>query len=123
MMNIDKFGHHVHKRMRVLDSLEFTPLTKTLSQNEVGDYDLKQRRLKGLKLPIEGDEAVSKEYLDQSYNLYCKKEDFLAELTSIKAELSLLQEQLHRKCSKVDVSNMIKDHIVDLRDHLTIQHE
>lgn len=118
-MNIDKFGHHVHKRMRVLDPVEFTPLAKALYQNEVGDYDLKQRRLKGLKLAVDGDEAVSKEYLNLNNSLYCKKEDFLAEIRSIKTEINLLNSQLNHKCSKVDVGNMIKDHIVALRDKVT----
>ncbi|KAG7299655.1 hypothetical protein JYU34_016645 [Plutella xylostella] len=119
MMNIDKFGHHVHKRMRVLDPLECISFNKALFQNESGDYDLKQRRLKGLKLAVDADEAVNKAYVDQNNNIYCKREDFLAELKSIKTQISLMQQQLSQKCSKVDASNIIKDQIVTLRDLMT----
>lgn len=118
-MNIDKFGHHVHKRMRVSDPVELIPLNKVLFRNESGDYDLKSSRLKGLKLAVSADEAVNKEYVDQNNNLYCRKEDILLELTSIKSQINLLQKQLTQKCSRVDVGNMIKDHLVALRDLVT----
>lgn len=118
MMNIDKFGHHVHKRMRVLDPIELLPFSKALFQNESGDYDIKQRRLKGLKLAVDDDEAVSKAYVDQNNTLLCQKQDFLAELRSIKTEINLLQKQLSQKCSMVDVGNIIKDQIISLRDQI-----
>ncbi|KAG7294967.1 hypothetical protein JYU34_015123 [Plutella xylostella] len=116
-MNIDKFGHHVHKRLRAMDSFEFTLSNKVLVQNESGDYDLRQSRLKGLQLAVAADEAVNKEYVDQNNKLFCKKHNCLTELKSIKAQIQQLQKQLGDKCSSTDVSNMIKDHIVGLRDN------
>lgn len=62
-MNIDKFGHHVHKRLRLS---EFTDiLTNTLIRTDAGDFDLKSSRLKGLQSPEKDDEAVNKEYVDK----------------------------------------------------------
>lgn len=122
-MNVDKFGHHVHKRLRVLDPLECpcTQWDRVLLQNESGDYDLKHRRLKGLKFAVAADEAVTKEYVDQNNKLYCKNEDFLHELKSIKTQIQILQKQLVDKCTRVDVSKMILEQIVTLRD--IVQHE
>lgn len=61
-MNIDKFGHHVHKRLRLPEFTEI--LSDTLVRSDAGDFDLKSSRLKGLKIPEKGDEAVNKEYVD-----------------------------------------------------------
>lgn len=62
-MNIDKFGHHVHKRLRLSDFIESQ--TDTLIRSAAGDFDLKLSKLKGLRSPGENDEAVNKEYMDK----------------------------------------------------------
>lgn len=73
-MNIDKFGHHVHKRLRLSEYLD--NFNDTLVKSESGDFNLKSSRLRGLLLPESEDEAVNKEYVDlQIENLqkYMKK--------------------------------------------------
>lgn len=65
-MNIDKFGHHIHKRMRLLDLIDFKD--NALIRSEAGDYDLKSARLKGLKPPIDMGDAVNKKYVDYHNN-------------------------------------------------------
>lgn len=65
-MNIDKFGHHVHKRLRVSELLDFQD--KALLKKDSGEYDLQSSALKGVKRPQFADEAVNKEYLDEVVN-------------------------------------------------------
>lgn len=62
-MNVDKFGHHVHKRLRLENSL-FWP-SNVLTKSVEGEYNLQSSRLKGVKLPVSPDDAVNKEYVDQ----------------------------------------------------------
>lgn len=62
-MNVDKFGHHIHKRMRFSELLEFNE--NALLKSESGDFDLKKSRLKGIRSPIETDDAVNKDYVDR----------------------------------------------------------
>lgn len=61
-MNIDKFGHHVHKRLRLSEFID--TLNDTLVKTDAGHYDLKTSKLKGLSSPNEDDEAVNKAYVD-----------------------------------------------------------
>lgn len=62
-MNIDKFGHHIHKRLRVSEILNFED--RALLKKDSGEYDLQSSTLKGVKQPQFADEAVNKEYLDE----------------------------------------------------------
>lgn len=62
-MNVDKFGHHIHKRMRFSELLEFHE--NTLQKSESGDYDLKKSRLRGIRSPVETDDAANKDYVDR----------------------------------------------------------
>lgn len=55
-MKIDKFGHHVHKRLRLVEYIN--TLNDTLVKTDKGHYDLKLSKLKGLTSPNEADEAV-----------------------------------------------------------------
>lgn len=63
-MNIDKFGHHVHKRLRLTEYI--TVNNDTLVKSETGEYDLKSSKIKGLKSPDNEDEAVNKAYMDKT---------------------------------------------------------
>lgn len=63
-MNIDKFGHHVHKRLRLSEHIDI--YNDTLQKSETGEYDLKSSKLKGLSSPDKDDEAVNKAYLDKT---------------------------------------------------------
>lgn len=62
-MNVDKFGHHIHKRMRFSELLEFNE--NALLKSESGHFDLKKSRLKGIRSPVETDDAVNKDYVDR----------------------------------------------------------
>lgn len=63
-MNIDKFGHHVHKRLRLSEYIN--TLDDSLIKNESGDFDLRSSKLKGLSAPDKDDEAVNKAYMDKA---------------------------------------------------------
>lgn len=62
-MNVDKFGHHVHKRLRIENSLFLS--SNTLTKSAEGEYNLNLSRLKGVKLPVSPDDVVNKQYVDQ----------------------------------------------------------
>lgn len=62
-MNVDKFGHYIHKRMRLTDLFEFNE--NALLKTENGDFDLKTLRLRGIRSPVEADDAVNKDYVDR----------------------------------------------------------
>lgn len=62
-MNVDKFGHYIHKRMRLSELFEFNE--NALLKSENGDFDLKTSRLRGIRSPVEADDAVNKDYVDQ----------------------------------------------------------
>lgn len=82
-MNIDKFGHHVHKRLRLpklFDSDKFLKL-------ENGEFDLHLVRLKGVKSPSAVDDAVNKQYVDNLLNDYHTNLDLTAELHKLKTDI------------------------------------
>lgn len=62
-MNVDKFGHNVHKRLRFSELLEFNE--NALLKSESGDFDLNKSRLRGIRSPVESDDAVNKDYVDR----------------------------------------------------------
>lgn len=62
-MNVDKFGHHIHKRMRLSELIEFNE--NALLKSENGDFDLKTSRLKGIRSPVDAHDAVNKDYVDR----------------------------------------------------------
>lgn len=62
-MNVDKFGHYIHKRMRLSELIEFNE--NALLKSASGEFDLKFSKLKGVKPPIDADDAVNKNYVDQ----------------------------------------------------------
>lgn len=62
-MNVDKFGHYIHKRMRLSELLDFND--NALLKSDSGDFDLKTVRLKGIRSPIEADDAANKDYVDR----------------------------------------------------------
>lgn len=72
-MNVDKFGHHIHKRMRFSDFFDLS--NKTIIKTPDGDYNLQTSRLKGVLDPIEADEVASKAYVDKISDNYCTKHE------------------------------------------------
>lgn len=75
-MKVDKFGHHVHKRLRHSPEL----CCKALIESEIGEFDLCSKRLKGVKIPTSADDVANKEYVDncasqmlQEFNLEGQK--------------------------------------------------
>lgn len=96
-MNIDKFGHHIHKRMRFSELLDFTD--KALLKSETGEYDLKLLRLKGVKTPLAADDVVNKEYVDKIiHDFYNKnKKENQNMVNSLKSEILKLLDQYELK--------------------------
>lgn len=107
-MNIDKFGHHVHKRLRLSNILDYDE--KKIFITEEGDFDLQQKRLKGVKYPILADEVVNKEYVDEIINKYYTKQEVDNLILSvIKRELISFRDQLPFEFStKKDLEKIIK---------------
>lgn len=94
-MNIDKFGHHVHKRLRLSDLLDFTEDAFIRKKN--GHFDLKSSRLKGVQTPQESNDAVNKDYVDKIIKPLCTKE-----------EVKLILDQVMKEAQRV-INLFIKD--------------
>lgn len=93
-MNIDKFGHHVHKRLRLSDYLDV--FTDALIKSDSGIYDLRQTRLQGLPSPVSEDEAVNKQYVDSVLKQYFTKKDLdLKVKVAVDNYLKLFKEKLN----------------------------
>lgn len=94
-MNVDKFGHHVHKRLRL--PIDFND--KNLRRQDDGDFDLKLTRLKGVKSPSFPDDAVNKQYVDQKLAEFYTKQDIDVEFKNIKSQLQVILDQFSSKHS------------------------
>lgn len=109
-MNIDKFGHHVHKRLRQ-------------PQETTGDIDLHSAKIKGLKSPTSADEAVNKAYVDQIIKSFVTIQELNNEIikidSNIDSNMNNLRMQLNHNyctksevnqnyCTKSEVANMIR---------------
>lgn len=103
-MNIDKFGHHVHKRLRLV-----TVSDKALLRSENGDYDLQFSRLKGVTKPLTADDAVNKQYVDQSFTNFYDKKELDQILNTIKVQIHNLNAQLRVNFyTKQEVDTIVK---------------
>jgi hypothetical protein len=105
-MNIDKFGHHVHKRLRVSQFSEFND--KALLRTENGDFDLQTSRLKGVAFPELPNDAVNKQYVDHliQNNYEKKKLDSLFEI--INSQILHLSRQLQLNFyTKKEIDNIL----------------
>lgn len=107
-MNIDKFGHHVHKRLRFSEYID--TLNDTLVRTESGDFDLKLSKLKGLISPEESDEAVNKAYLDKE--LQDLRDEMKNILSNVKTYLSNLEKLTSERLISMFYSKSEIDHII-----------
>lgn len=108
-MNIDKFGHHVHKRLRLdqILGLHTNISEKALVKSSSGEYNLNSATLKGLKLPVAPDEAASKAYVDKLSHKFIRKED-------LNTQLQIIRKDLHE---------YIKTNLISLYTHLKEEEE
>lgn len=84
-MNIDKFGHHIHKNLRFSELLNFRE--NCLVKKNNGEYNLYFHRLKGVKSPQDADEVVNLEYLDHRMNAFYHKYDIDMIIANTKKEI------------------------------------
>lgn len=106
-MNTDKFGNHIHKRLRLTELFDISE--NILSKTDKGDFDLRNVRLTGVKLPLADNDAVNKQYVDQMKELYFSKEEIQVFLQSIKSQLQILHNKLETNFySKTDIDIFLK---------------
>lgn len=106
-MNIDKFGHHVHKRLRLAELFEFTE--NALIKKENGCYDLQSSRLKGLQTPQELNEAVNKEYVDMNLKKVCSKEEIKVIVDEVYKEVQrIINLFINNVYTKAEVDRRLK---------------
>lgn len=67
-MNVDKFGHHVHKRQRLNEIIRIESALKRTDDNNLS---VENRRLQNLNSPQESNDAATKEYTDKAISEYC----------------------------------------------------
>lgn len=121
-MNIDKFGHHIHKRMRFSELLEFNE--NALLKSESGDFDLKKSRLRGIRSPVDTDDAINKDYVDRLYDQIIKEQNRMIGLlraqiikdvqisvqTTLKTKIPEVLVQLEDKFyNKAEVQKLLKN--------------
>lgn len=99
-MNVDKFGHYIHKRMRLSEL--FDCYDNVLTKSDSGEFDLKASRLRGIRSPIEADDAANKDYVDHSQD-------------NMKKEINKLIGQLQHYV-QLDIKAKISDVLSHLED-------
>lgn len=104
-MNVDKFGHHVHKKLCLSELVDFTE--NCLVKSESGEFNLQSSRLSGVKLPVAFDDVVNKEYVDKMIVNYFTKKDITAMMDSIKTDFTNKMFQLEKKFCTVDYVNKL----------------
>ena len=109
-MNVDKFGHHVHKRQRLNEVVRIEcPLKRIDGDN----LSVENKRLQNLKDPQELNDAVTKNYTDKAISDYwvnhIKQKYF--------ADLYMHLDKLERKIN--DRFELIKDNIIDIKNQLS----
>lgn len=104
-MNIDKFGHHVHKRLRAneISDLKYNALLRT---NGGGCFE-GSLQLKGVVEPSSPDDVVNKQYVDQNIqNMYDK--------TYIDSLFNTINNQIHQLSSQLKINFYTKKEIDDI---------
>lgn len=90
-MTIDKFGHHVHRQTKTIDTNIF------LMKSEDGSFDIQSSKLIGLRTPTSEDEAVNKQYVDEIFERYnSKHEEIQSELHKIKILLKVVISKIQQ---------------------------
>lgn len=108
-MNIDKFGHHVHKRLRISNPNKMDNVLKLIDE----EYNLNKIRLTGLRMPTSSEDAVSKEYMDNSIKDYYTRAQIDLKLDKIKTEMfqfmvNYLKEKYYMKYDVNSLINSLK---------------
>lgn len=69
-MNVDKFGHHIHKSKRIINNL--IPASCALKRLSDNNLDAQNKIIKNIKLPVCGTDSANKEYVDKSIEVIYK---------------------------------------------------
>lgn len=111
---MDKFGHHIYKRLRLSDFLESIDKPLTLVKEENGEIDLQSKRLTGIIIPLKANDAVNKEYVDKQSESYASKQEVHDLFNTIKTDIQNCIQQFKQDfCTKADL-NKIK--ILSIKD-------
>lgn len=86
--NMDKFGHYIHKRLRLPESFEI--FEKALHKGEI---DFLSARLTGVASPLKANDAVTKEYVDKQSESFASKEEVRDLVNAIKSDIKKYIQQ------------------------------
>lgn len=89
-MNVDKFGHHIHKRMRLSEVFDLTD--KTILKSPDGHFNLQNNRLRGVTAPIDADDVANKGYVDQVINKLASKTEVEVFVSKVKQVIMKMVE-------------------------------
>lgn len=101
-MNIDKFGHHVHKRLRLTELLDINE--NSLVKLENGSFDLQSSRLCRVGEPLESTDAVNKNYVDNRLSNLCSKQEVTILMESIKTDIAEKFKQFEMRFNSKDLA-------------------
>lgn len=79
---MDKFGHFIHKRLRLPESFEI--FEQALHKGEI---DFLSARLTGVASPLQANDAVNKEYVDKQSESFASKKEVRDIKNSMKSEI------------------------------------
>lgn len=82
---MDKFGHHIHKRLRLPEFFEI--FDKALMKTENEEFDLQSTRLTGVISPLRANDAANKEYVDKQSELFANKQEVYNTLNALKSDI------------------------------------
>lgn len=108
-MNIDKFGHHVHKRLRISNPIKMENILKLINE----EYNLNKIRLTGLRMPTSDDDAVNKEYMDNAIKEYYTRDQLDIKFEKLKTEIfqfmvNYLKDKYYMKYDVNSLINSLK---------------
>lgn len=104
---MDKFGHHINKRLRLSEFFEI--FDKALMQTENDELVSQSTRLTGVTSPSRENDAVNKEYVDKQSVPFVKKDEVHSILKAIKLDIEKYNPHLKEDYfKKVELEKIIK---------------
>lgn len=100
---MDKFGHHINKRLRITDFLETSDKAFILEE-----IDVQSKRLTGVLIPLKANDAVNKEYVDKQFESFASKQEVYDLLSTLKLDTQKYIHQFMKKTSAPTKSNVDK---------------
>lgn len=105
-MNVDKFGHHVHKRQRFGEIIRIECALKRTDDNNLS---IENRRLQNLSSPQELNDAATKEYTDKAISDFWVNHIKKKYLLDLFFQLDKLENKINSRLDLIENKNLKQD--------------